>query len=74
MLGAVTFRVLIEQDEEGGFVATCPTLPGCVSEGSTREEARINIQDAISAYLASLQKHGEAIPPQIEEELVEVSV
>ncbi len=67
------FRVLIEQDEDGAFVATCPTLPGCVSQGKTRKEARANVQDAIADYLASLKKHGEPIPPSIDEEVVEVA-
>ena len=67
------FRVLIEQDEDGAFVATCPTLPGCVSQGKSREEARANVQDAIAGYLASLKKHGEPIPPSIDEEVVEVA-
>ena len=55
-------RVLIEQDEDGQFVATCPTLPGCVSQGGTRRDALENIQDAIAGYLESLRKHSEAIP------------
>ncbi len=67
------FRVLIEQDEDGVFVATCPSLPGCVSEGKTRDEARSSIQDAITGYIASLKKHGEPIPPPIDEDIVEVS-
>jgi len=65
-------RVLVEQDEDGKFVATCPTLPGCVSEGHTREAALANIQDAIAGYLESLRKHGEPVPPPITEEVVEV--
>ena len=65
-------RVLIEPDEDGVFVATCPTLPGCVSQGKTREEARQNIIDAIGGYLQSLRKHGEPIPPSITEEVVEI--
>jgi predicted RNase H-like HicB family nuclease len=65
-------RVLIEPDEDGVFVATCPTLPGCVSQGATREEARRNVIDAISGYLESLRKHGEPIPPPITEEVVEI--
>jgi predicted RNase H-like HicB family nuclease len=56
------FRVLIEQDEDGVFVAECPKLPGCISQGKTREEARANIRDAIQGYLASLEKHGVAVP------------
>jgi antitoxin HicB len=55
-------RVIIEPDEDGKFVATCPTLPGCISEGATRQEALTNIQDAISGYIKSLRKHGEPVP------------
>ncbi len=66
------FRVLIHEDEDGMFVAECPTLPGCVSQGKTRAEARENIAEAIEGYLASLKKHGEPIPPPIHEEVVEV--
>jgi predicted RNase H-like HicB family nuclease len=69
---AMKLRVLLEQDEDGKFVATCPTLPGCVSEGDTREAALANIQDAIAGYLESLRKHGEPVPPPITEEVIEV--
>ena len=68
------FRVLIDQDEDGVFVAECPNLPGCVSQGRTREEALTNIRDAIQGYLASLEKHKEPIPPPVGEEVVEISV
>ena len=67
-------RVIIEQDEDGRFVATCPTLPGCISQGETRSEARSNIIDAIVGYIESLRKHGEPVPPAITEEIVEVEV
>jgi predicted RNase H-like HicB family nuclease len=66
------FRVLIEQDEDGVFVAVCPTLPGCVSQGATRAEAKKNITEAIEGYLESLKKHGDPIPPPIYEETVDV--
>lgn len=66
------YRVLIEQDEDGAFIANCPSLPGCVSQGVTREESLENIKDAIAGYLASLAKHDEPIPPSIWEETVEV--
>jgi predicted RNase H-like HicB family nuclease len=66
------YRVLIEQDEDGIFVAECPSLPGCISEGRTRKEALENIQDAISGYIESLKKHDEAVPPSITEEFIEV--
>ena len=52
------YRVILEPDlEEGGFVVSCPSLPGCHSQGETREEALTNIRDAIEGYLASLKKH-----------------
>ena len=67
------FRVLVEPDEDGVFVAECPTLPGCISQGLTRAEALMNIKDAIAGYLTSLNKHGEAFPLPMNEEVVEVS-
>jgi predicted RNase H-like HicB family nuclease len=66
------FRVIIEPDEDGVFVAECPNLPGCISQGKTREEAVQNIKDAIAGYLDSLKKHNEAVPPPISEEVVEI--
>jgi predicted RNase H-like HicB family nuclease len=68
------YRILIEQDEDGVFVAECPALPGCISEGKTRKQALENIQDAIRGYLESLKRHNEPIPPSIEEEVVEVTL
>jgi predicted RNase H-like HicB family nuclease len=67
------YRVLIEQDEDGMFVAEVPSLPGCVSQGKTRAEALKNIQEAIEVYLDSLKAHNEPIPPSIDEEIVEVA-
>jgi len=64
------FRVMIEPDEDGVFVAECPALPGCISQGKTRDEALANIKDAMTGYLASLKKHGEPVPPPINEEIV----
>jgi predicted RNase H-like HicB family nuclease len=68
------YRVLIEQDEDGIFVAEVPSLPGCISQGNTREEATENIKEAISLYLESLEAHNEPVPPPITEELVEVGM
>ncbi len=67
------YRVFIEQDEDGMFVVECPSLPGCISQGKTREEARKNIKEAIEVYLESLKEHGEPIPPSIYEEIIEVN-
>jgi predicted RNase H-like HicB family nuclease len=66
------YRVLIEQDEDGVYVAEVPALPGCISQGHTRSEAIENIKEAIAAYLESLEAHDEPIPPPISEEVVEV--
>jgi antitoxin HicB len=68
------YRVLIEQDEDGVYAAEVPSLPGCISQGQTREEAIENIKEAIAAYLESLEAHGDPIPPSITEEVVEVNV
>jgi len=66
------YRVLIEQDEDGAYVAEVPSLPGCISQGRTRAEAVNNIREAIAGYLESLEAHGDPIPPSIVEEVVEV--
>jgi len=66
------FKVIIEQDEDGKFVARCPALPGCISQGTKREDALANINDAVEGYLASLKMHDGPIPPPIEEETIEV--
>jgi predicted RNase H-like HicB family nuclease len=70
----VKYRVLIEQHEDGVYVAEVPVLPGCISQGQTREEAVEGIREAIAAYIESLEAHDEPIPPSISEELVEVRV
>jgi len=66
------YRVLIEEDEDGVFVAEVPSLPGCVSQGSTRREALSNAREAIAVYVESLEAHGDPVPPPITEEIIEV--
>lgn len=63
-------RVLIEQDEDGMYVAEVPALPDCISQGQTREEAVENVREAIAAYLESLEARGGPIPLPITEEVV----
>jgi len=55
------FNVVFEEAEEGGYTAYVPSLPGCVSEGDTLDEAKKNIIEAIEAYLESLAKDNEEI-------------
>ncbi len=59
----MNYRILIEQDEDGVFVAKCPSLSGCISQGNTRSEVIENSKDAIKGYIESLRKHGEPVPP-----------
>ena len=69
------YRVIIEQDENGVFVAEVPSLPGCISQGKTRAEVLKNIKEAMELYIESLESsHNEPIPPAIDEEIIEVSV
>ena len=60
------FRITLTPDPEGGYNATVPTLPGCISWGSSKDEANQRVSDAIRVYLASLQKHGDPIPVDID--------
>ena len=55
-------QVFVHPGEDGFWVAECPSLPGCVSQGRTREEAVENVKEAIAAYVESLQDDGLAVP------------
>ena len=57
-------QVLIYRGEDGFWVVECPSLPGCISQGQTREEAIINIKEAIQGYLAALEEDGLAVPEE----------
>jgi predicted RNase H-like HicB family nuclease len=63
-------RVIIERDEDGVLVAKVPDLPGCATEGKTREELMKNVKEAIQAYLETLKEHGDPVPI----ETVQISV
>ncbi len=62
--GLTLRQALIYTDEEGRWVAECPSLPGCISQGETREEAIINIKEAIRAYIDALEADGLPIPEE----------
>jgi predicted RNase H-like HicB family nuclease len=55
-------QVIIIPDKAGGYVVTVPSLPGCISQGKTIEEALVNIQDAIQGYIEVLIEDGEDVP------------
>jgi len=64
--------VLFEGDEDGSVVASCPTLPGCHSQGRTKSEALDNIREAVRGYLASMREHGSAPPVSSDFEVIDV--
>ena len=66
------FLITITEDEDGMFVAECPAIPGCVSQGKTAEEAERNIQDAIQECLAVRAEKGLPLTVTVRE--VEISV
>lgn len=67
------YEVVLMTEEEGGFSVTVPALPGCTSQGETREEALSMIREAIEVYIESLVAHGDPIPGPVEIERVTVA-
>ena len=57
-----SYTVLFEPAQEGGYIVTCPALPGLVTEGDTLRQARAMARDAIALYLESLRTDGASIP------------
>ncbi len=55
-------QVIIEADESGGYVVSCPSLPGCYSQGETIDDALANIREAIELYIEVLEEDGKPIP------------
>lgn len=70
----IRYNIILRPESEGGFTVIVPALPGCVTYGKNLREARMMAQDAISAYLASLQKHGEPIPSDNESVIASVEL
>jgi predicted RNase H-like HicB family nuclease len=68
------FTVVIEQDEDGVYVPSCPALQGCHSQGDTYEEAIENIKDAIRLHIEARQSLGDLVPVEVGVERVEVDV
>lgn len=68
------YSVIIEKGRESGYVAVCPILRGCVSQGATKEEAMKNIKEAIEAYIEALIEDGIPVPTEIGKDIVELEV
>jgi predicted RNase H-like HicB family nuclease len=63
-------QVIIYSGEDGYWVAECPSLPGCISQGKPKEEAIANIREAIQGYVAALEEDHLPVPPERFEALV----
>jgi predicted RNase H-like HicB family nuclease len=57
-------QVIVYSGEDGYFVAECPSLPGCISQGETREEAIANIKEAIAGYITALREDNLPVPDE----------
>ncbi len=68
------FTIVIERDEDGRFLAICPALQGCYTEGETEEEARASIEDAIRLHVEDRLESGEPIYQEIHSLKVRVAV
>jgi antitoxin HicB len=66
------FEVVLTPEKNGSYSVSVPALPGCTSQGETREEALAMIREAIELYLESLDAHGDPLPNPIEIERVTV--
>jgi predicted RNase H-like HicB family nuclease len=58
-------QILVSQEEDGGYVIEVPSLPGCVSQGDTLDEALENIKEAIELYIEVLQEDGRPVPEDL---------
>ncbi len=68
------FAVVIERDEDGRYLAICPALQGCYTEGETEAEARALIEDAIRLHIEDRLETGEPIYQEVSAEKVRVAV
>ena len=57
-------QVIIYPGEDGYWVAECPSLPGCISQGKTKEQSLHNIKEAIQEYIAALEEDGLPVPSE----------
>ena len=67
------YTVILQKEEDGGYVVTVPVLPGCVSQGDTRQESLRNIEEAIELYVEDMRAAGEPLPVEDERTYVEIN-
>lgn len=68
------YTIVLEHGREGGYVAKCPALPGCVSQGSTKRDTLRNIREAVEVYVTALVEDGLPVPREAGKELIELEV
>lgn len=68
------YTVIIETGRESGYVAYCPALKGCVSQGASKEETMSNIKEAIEIYMEALVEDGMSVPTEVDKEIVEIEI
>lgn len=68
------YTVIVEKGQESGFVTKVPALPGCASQGASKEEALANIREAIEVYIEALMDDGLPVPTEVGKEAIEVEV
>ena len=61
----LTYKILIEKNEEGGYTVTVPSLPGCITQGDTWDEAIAHAREAIAGYVETLLALGKPIPLEV---------
>ncbi len=66
------YTVILEKEPDGGYVVSVPALPGCVSQGDSREEALANIREAIQLYVDDCRAAGDPVPTEAGREIVEI--
>jgi predicted RNase H-like HicB family nuclease len=70
----VKYKIILENEEEGGYTVHVPALPGCHTQGDDVEDALKNAKEAIECYLESLKKDGIPLPPSREELVFDIEV
>ena len=73
-MAAYRYKVVVEEDEDGMYIASCPTLQGCYTQGETVEEAIENLKDCIRLHLEARRAMKEPIPIEVLLDEVEISV
>jgi predicted RNase H-like HicB family nuclease len=67
------YTVVLERESDGGFVVSAPVLPGCISQGNSREEALANIREAVELYIEDCRLSGDPVPQEDSLEYIELT-